>query len=181
MALENYPAGLRALDIVIGFAIIFLGSWIVIDSAIVEPTLIFLLSIGLVFIGFTRLGKGIFMSESKRSTRAIKIVTGLVAIGLAIGAFLFSEFFIDMLITLLTFGIMLLGMARLVVGYSEKDIKHGTRILYIVGGGTVFLFGFIAAIFPSTLGLYTLKMILAVTFLILGSMRVAAGVSGEIR
>jgi uncharacterized membrane protein HdeD (DUF308 family) len=180
MALEKYPTGLRGLDIVIGFTIIFLGSWIILDTAILEPTLVFLLAVGLVFIGFTRLGKGIFMSEVRKSTRAIKIVTGLFAIILAIAALLFTSLAMSVLITLLTFGIMLLGMARLVVGYSDKDIKQGTRILYTVGGGTVFFFGFIAAIFPS-LGLFTLKLILAITFLILGSLRVAAGISGEIR
>ena len=180
MTLEKYPAGIRGLDIVIGFSIIFLGSWIILDTAILEPTLVFLLAVGLVFIGFTRLGKGIFMSEANKSTRAIKIVTGLFAIILAISALLFSELAMSVLVTLLTFGIMLLGMARLVVGYTEKGIKQGTRIIYVVGGGIVFFFGFIAAIFPS-LGLYTLKMILAITFLILGSLRVAAGVSGEIR
>lgn len=180
MALEKYPAGIRGLDIVIGFAIIFLGSWIILDNAILETTLVFLLAVGLIFIGFTRLGKGILLSEINKSTRAIKIVTGISAIVLALGALFFNALAMSVLITLLTFGIMLLGMARLVVGYTEKDIKSGTRMLYIVGGGIVFIFGLIAAIFPS-LGLFTLKIILAVTFLILGSLRVAAGISGEMR
>ena len=180
MSLEEYPTGIRGLDIVLGFAIIFLGSWILLDTAILEPTLVFLLAVGLIFIGFTRLGKGIFMSDASKTTRFIKIGTGLLVIVLAIAAFLFSEFTMSVLITFLTFGIMFLGMARLVVGYAERDMRQGTRIFYVVGGGIVFFFGFIAAIFPA-LGLYTLKLILAVTFLILGSLRVAAGVSGEIR
>lgn len=180
MTLEKYPAGIRGLDIIIGFTIIFLGSWIILDTAILEPTLVLLLAVGLVFIGFTRLGKGIFMSEARKSTRAIKIGTGLFSIILAIAALLFSALAMSVLITLLTFAIMLLGMARLAVGYTEKDMKQGTRIFYVVGGGIVFFFGFIAAIFPS-LGLLTLKLILAITFLILGSLRVAAGISGEMR
>jgi len=180
MALEKYPAGVRGIDIVIGFAIIFLGSWIILDTAILEPTLVLLIAIGLVFIGFTRVGKGIVMKDVNKSTRVIKIFSGFAAIILAIAALYFSTLAVSVLVTLLTFGIMLLGMARLAVGFSEKDMRSVTRIVYVVGGGTVFFFGFIAAIYPS-LGLYTLKIILAVTFLILGSLRVAAGVSGEMR
>jgi len=180
MPLEKYPTGIRGLDIVIGFTIIFLGSWIILDSAILEPTLVFLLALGLVFIGFIRVGKGVLMKEVSKITRSIKIVSGLSAIFLAFAALYFSELTMSVLITLLTFGIMFLGMARLAVGFAEKDMRTVTRIVYVVGGGTVFFFGFIAAIYPS-LGLFTLKMILSVTFLILGSLRVAAGVSGEIR
>ena len=65
MALETYPASVRGLDIVIGFAIIFLGGWIILDTTILEAMLVFLLAIGLVFIGFTRVGKGIVMKEAK--------------------------------------------------------------------------------------------------------------------
>ncbi|TFG26657.1 hypothetical protein EU527_19485 [Candidatus Thorarchaeota archaeon] len=180
MSLEEYPKSARVLDILIGLIIVFLGAWIILDTSIVEPTIIFLLALGLVFIGFTRIGKGILMSDLKKGTRAIKIVTGLIAIVLATAALYFTELAITVLITLLTFGIMFLGLARIAVGYLEEDIKKGTRIFFIVGGGIVFIFGFIAAIFPS-LGLYTLKIILAVTFLILGSIRITSGATGELR
>jgi len=180
MSFEKYPAGIRGLDVIIGFAIIFLGGWIIIDTAILESTLVFLLAIGLVFIGFTRVGKGIAMKEVKVSTRAIKTGSGVFAILLAIAALYFSAIAVTVLITLLTFGIMLLGMARLAVGFSEKDMRTILRIVYVIGGGIVFFIGFIGAIYPS-LGLFTLKIILGVSFLVLGSLRVAAGVSGEMR
>ena len=95
MSLEESPTGIRILDVVIGFAIIFLGVWIVLDTTILEATLVFLLAVGLIFIGFTRLGKGIIMSEFSKSTRAIKISTGLLSIALAIGA-LYSPILLSM-------------------------------------------------------------------------------------
>ena len=180
MSLEEYPKGARALDILIGFVIVFLGAWVILDPSIVEPTLIFLLSVGLVFIGFTRIGKGILISDLKTSTRSIKIITGLCAIILAIGALYFSDLAVEFLLALLTFGIMLLGLARIAVGYLEDGLKRTTRTFFIIGGGLVFLFGFIAAIFPS-LGLFTLRIILGITFLILGSIRIASGATGELR
>jgi len=76
--------------------------------------------------------------------------------------------------------LMLVGIARIIVGYMETGLKSEMRIANIVGGGLAFLFGFAAAIFPS-LGLYTLKLLLAITFLVLGSLRVASGASGELR
>jgi uncharacterized membrane protein HdeD (DUF308 family) len=180
MALREYPSWIRGFDIIIGFIVVFVGVWIILYTAIVEAVLVLLLALGLLLIGFTRLGKGIMMKELNQSTRIIKIVSGVSAVGLAIGALLFTSLTVAVLITLLTFGIMLLGLARIAVGYKEKEIRSSLRAFYIVGGIIVFIFGFIAAIYPA-LGLYALRIILAVTFLILGSLRVASGASGELR
>jgi uncharacterized membrane protein HdeD (DUF308 family) len=180
MALEEYPSWVRGIDIVIGFVIILVGAWIILNTVIVEATLIFLLALGLLVIGFTRLGKGALMKEMSKTARTVKVISGIGAIALAIAAILFSSLTVSVLITLLTFAIMLVGMARIIIGYKETGLKSGMRIANIAGGGLVFLFGFVAAIFPS-LGLYTLKLLLAITLLILGSLRIASGASGELR
>jgi uncharacterized membrane protein HdeD (DUF308 family) len=180
MALQEYPSWIRGFDIIIGFAVVFLGVWIILNTALVEVALVFLLAIGLLLIGFTRLGKGIMMKGLNQSTRIIKIVSGIGALALAIGALLFTSLTVTVLITLLTFGIMLLGLARIAVGYKEKDLRSSIRAFYILGGIIVFAFGLIAAIYPA-LGLFSLKIILAITFLILGSFRIASGASGELR
>jgi len=180
MALQEYPPWVRGIDIVIGFVIIFVGTWIILNTVIVEATLVFLLALGLLVIGFTRLGKGVLLKELNTTTRTVKVVSGIGAIALALAAILFSSLTVTVLITLLTFAIMLVGIARIVIGYKETGLKSGMRIANIAGGGLVFLFGFVAAIFPS-LGLYTLKILLAITFLVLGSLRIASGASGELR
>ncbi len=180
MALEEYPPWTRGLDIVIGFVIIFVGAWIILNTALVEAMLVLLLALGLLVIGFTRLGKGLLMKKLNTTTRTVKVVSGIGAIALALAAILFSSYTITVLITILTFGIMLIGMARIIVGYREAGLKSGMRVANIAGGGLVFLFGFVVAIFPS-LGLYTLKLLLAIAILVLGSLRIASGASGELR
>ncbi|MDH4214977.1 MAG: hypothetical protein ACFFCT_07440 [Candidatus Odinarchaeota archaeon] len=180
MALEEYPPWTRGFDIVIGFVIIFVGAWIILNTFIVEATLVFLLALGLLVIGFTKLSKGLLLKQLNTTTRTVKAVSGIGAIALALAAILLSSLTVTVLITLLTFGLMLVGIARIIVGYMETGLKSEMRIANIVGGGLVFLFGFAAAIFPS-LGLYTLKLLLAITFLVLGSLRVASGASGELR
>jgi len=180
MALAEYPSWIRGFDIIIGFVIIFLGTWIILNTVIVEATLVFLFALGLLVIGFTRLGKGVLLKNLNKTTRTVKVVSGIGAIILALAAILSSSLTVIVLITLLTFAIMLIGMARVIVGYKETELKFGMRIANIVGGFLVFLFGFVAAIFPS-IGLYALKLLLAIAFLVLGSLRVASGASGELR
>jgi uncharacterized membrane protein HdeD (DUF308 family) len=180
MSLEESPSWIRGFDIFIGFVIIIVGTWIILNTVIVEATLVLLLALGLLIIGFTRLGKGVLVKELNKTTRTVKAISGIGAIALALAAILFSSLTVTFLITLLTFGIMLVGISRVIIGYKETDLKSGMRIANFVGGCLVFLFGFISAIFPS-IGLYTLKLLLAITFLVLGSLRIASGASGELR
>jgi uncharacterized membrane protein HdeD (DUF308 family) len=178
MSLEEYPNWIRGIDLFIGLVTVLVGAWVLFSPDLVEATLVITVAIGLFLIGVVRFGKGISMSGLTMSSRAMKIVSGIGAIALALLSFVFSSLTVTFLITMLTFAVMLLGLSRIVVGYGEKTLPGWMKVLNIVGGGFVFFFGFFAAIF-SDMGFFTLRIVLASVFIALGIIRIAAASKGE--
>ncbi len=179
MSEETYPKWLRGVDALIGLITVFLGAWILFSPDLVEATLVLIMAIGLFLIGVIRFGKGITIGELKTTSRAMKIISGLSAIGLSLMAVALSNLAIVFLVGLLTFAIMLVGLSRIVVGYGEESMSSWMKITNIVGGGVVFLFGLIAAIFTD-LGFLTLRLMISGVFFVLGLIRIAAASKGEL-
>ncbi|MFW9962673.1 MAG: DUF308 domain-containing protein [Candidatus Sifarchaeia archaeon] len=179
MSLVDYPNWIRGIDVFIGLITVFVGAWILFIPDLVETTLVFAMAIGLFLIGAIRFGKGITMSGLSMTSRATKIFSGIAAIVLSVLSFLFSDLTVVFLISLLTFAIMLLGLSRIIVGYNEKTLSTWMRWMNILGGGLVFFFGLFAAIF-SGIGFFTLRLIIACSFIVLGLIRILAGSKGEL-
>ena len=179
MSLEGYPNWIRAVDVLIGLVTVLVGAWILFSPDLVEATLVVTMAIGLFLIGVVRFGKGLTMSGLTVTSRAMKIISGVAAIALSLLSFVFSTLTVVVLITILTFAIMILGLSRIVVGYSERTLPSWMRLLNILGGGIVFFFGFFTAIF-SDMGFFTLRIVIACVFIILGIVRIAAASKGEL-
>ena len=179
MSLDEYPNWIRGLDVFIGLVTVLVGAWVLFSPDLVEATLVITVAFGLFLIGVVRFGKGISISGLTMSSRAMKIISGIGAIGLSLLSFVFSSLTVTFLITLLTFAIILAGLSRIVVGYGEKSSSTWMRWTNILGGGIVFFFGFFAAIF-SGLGFFTLRLALSLVFIVLGIVRIVAASKGEI-
>ncbi|MGD9397013.1 MAG: DUF308 domain-containing protein [Candidatus Thorarchaeota archaeon] len=179
MSIEEYPNWIRGIDAFIGLVTVLVGFWILFSPDFVEATLVVTLAIGLFLIGVIRFGKGITMSGLTMTSRAIKTLSGVLAIVLSLLSFVFGTLTVAFLITLLTFAIMIVGLSRIVVGYSEKENPVWLRWSNILGGGTAFFFGFFAAVY-SDLGFFTLRSMLSVVFVVLGLIRIAAASKGEL-
>ncbi|NHJ14135.1 MAG: hypothetical protein EAX95_10695 [Candidatus Thorarchaeota archaeon] len=177
---EGYPWWLRAIDIVIGLAIIIVSLWIVIDTSLAQRAIVLSLAFALLALGIIRFAKSVFMSELETVSRMTKGAVGLAAVILSMAVVLFPDLAITFVVTLVTFGIMLTGISRLVVGYMEKDMASWARVLYILGGMITFGFGFVAAIFPG-LGFFTLILLLSAAMITLGVIRIVSGATGELR
>jgi len=179
MTIEEYPKMIRGIDLLTGLITILVGAWILFSPVFVEETLVLVMAIGIFIIGLVRFGKGIVITELRKTSRAMKVVSGLGAVVLALLAILFSDLAIVFLLGLLTFAIMLMGLSRIVVGYGEESMPSWLKLTNIVGGGFVFLFGLIAAIFTD-LGFFALRMVISGVFFVLGLVRIAAASKGEL-
>ena len=177
---EAYPWWIRAIDIVIGLAIIIASIWIVLDSNLAQRAVVLSLSLVLLALGIIRFAKSIFIRELEQVSRIIKGAIGIISIVLSMAVVLFPDLAITFVVTLITFGIMFTGISRLIVGYMEKELATWARALYIVGGIITFGFGFIAAVFPS-LGFFTLILLLSAAMITLGVIRIVSGITGELR
>ena len=178
MAEEMYSNWIRGIDVLIGLVTVLLGFWILFSPDLVEATLVITMALGLFLIGVIRFGKGIVVSELTVTSRVLKILSGIVAIALSLLSFVFSSLTVLVLITILSFAIMLIGGSRIIVGQSEKGLPAWIRIMNIAGGGIVFLFGLFSAIFTD-LGFFNLRLMLATVFVVLGLIRISAASKGE--
>ncbi|MFX0108070.1 MAG: DUF308 domain-containing protein [Candidatus Hodarchaeota archaeon] len=175
-----YPLWVRVLDLLVGLAIVIVSLWIVFDTALAQRAIVLSIAVVLLVVGIIRFAKGIFMSQLDTKSRITKGVLGLGAALLSMAVVIFPELTISFIVALVTFAIILAGISRLVIGYTEKELAPWARGLYVLGGGFTFSFGFIAAIVPG-LGFLTLVLLLAAAMMTLGIIRIISGITGEIR
>jgi len=180
MSSEYYPSWSRGLDLVIGLFIVVVSLWIVIDPALAQRTIILMIAIALLVVGFVRIIKSVFMKRIDTRARIIKGVVGVAAILISMGVVLFPDLTITFLVTMVTFAIMLMGMSRIIVGHLEKELATWARALYMIGGAIAFCFGFLAAVFPG-LGFYTLILLISAAMITVGVIRIVSGITGELR
>jgi uncharacterized membrane protein HdeD (DUF308 family) len=175
-----HPKWSRALDVIIGVAVLIVSVWIIIDVSLAERTIVLAISIALLVVGLVRFTKSFLMTQLDTKARITKGTVGIAVVLLSMAAVLFPDLTITFLVTMMTFAVMLVGMSRIIVGYVESELAKWARALYIVGGVVIFCFGFLAALFP-TVGFYTLVLLLSAAMMTVGIIRVVSGITGELR
>ena len=177
MSEREAPGWLRALDIVFGLIAIILSIVVLVYQELAILTLIFVLSIALLFIGIARVFGGIFAKYLSDGLRALNVGTGILALVIAIVAMLYPELATQALIYLLSFALLIHGIARVVIGGFAKVFPGWIRGLFaIVGLSTIILSVFV--FISSELGFLTLVFVLSITFLLNGIARIVSGITG---
>jgi len=171
------PGWLRALDIVFGLIAVILSIVVLVYQELAILTLIFVLSIALLIIGIARVFGGIFAKYLSDGLRAVHVGTGILALVIAIVALLYTELATQMLIYLLSFALLIHGIARIVIGGFAKVFPSWLRgLLAVVGLLTIFL-SVVVFISPAV-GELTLVFLLSITFLFNGIARIVSGITG---
>ncbi|MHA2432195.1 MAG: DUF308 domain-containing protein [Candidatus Thorarchaeota archaeon] len=172
------PMVVRVIDVVFGLVLLFLGSWIVLDRSLAETVIFFGFSTGLVLIGVARIAKGVMMSELKRSTRAIQLITGIGLLLLATVVLFFPTLASTILIAVVAVGLLITGVARILVVYSEAEMSQRSRVLHLIVGSIALGVSFLTLIIPG-LGFFTLVLLLSIILIVSGAARLTSGVTGE--
>jgi len=171
------PSWLRALDVVFGLIAVILSIAVLVYHDLAIPTLIFVLSIALLIIGIARVFGGIFAKYLSDGLRAFNVGTGILALVIAIVALLYPELATKVLIFLLSFALLLHGIARVVIGGFAKVFPSWLRGLLAVVGLLTIILSVVVFISPA-FGELTLILILSITFLLNGTARIASGITG---
>ncbi len=158
------PTWSRALRAIFGLIAIVASIFVLALPGIALITLLFLLSFSMLFLGLSRLARGISLSALSRRTRALDIVAGLLGIVIGIIVFLFPLLGIGTLIFMLAFATMIYGIASVVTGASASQLKSGLRALTLVSGFLAIIFSFIVLARPA-IALLTLVFLLSVSFM----------------
>jgi uncharacterized membrane protein HdeD (DUF308 family) len=171
------PGWLRALDVVFGLIAIILSIVVLAYPQLTILMLILMLSIGLLVIGIARIFGGIFAKYLSDGLRVINVGVGALALALAIVAILYPQLAAQMLIYLLSFALMLNGIARLVIGGFARAFSGWLRGFLLLVGVLTIVLSVVVVISPA-FGFLTLVFMLAIAFLLNGIARIVSGVTG---
>lgn len=168
---------IRISQIVLGAIATVLSIAIIINPGIGVATLITLLSITLIVSGLERIITGV-PPYFKKSTRIGNIVLGALAIIFGIAVIAFPIMTTLLLVTLLSMGLLFLGIARIIQGVVDKSISRASRIGLIIVGIISIAISLLVFAHPVS-GIIMLTILLAINLLIIGVHNIVNGVSGK--
>ena len=158
---------LRIFHVIIGVIAIALAFFILAEPVLGVSTLVFLLSLVLLVLGFSRLVRGLSHRLFTKTHRIIDIIAGILSIVLGFVVLADPLLGATTLVFLLAFAAMIYGITTIVLGAMLKSLKKWSRAFLIVAGILSLVFSFVVLGFPA-LGLFTLVVMLAVSFLVNG-------------
>ena len=172
---EKQKAWLRILEIILGIIVLILAGYVLAYPGIAILTLVFVLGVGLIVLGITRIAAA-FASGISSGMRVLSLIIGVLAIILAIYVVAYPAAGALTLIFLLAFGLLLSGMEAIAVGGSigSKASKAASIVLGVIG----IILAFIVLFYPGV-ALGTLVLLLAISFVILGIEAIVSGILGR--
>jgi len=171
------PSWLRALDILLGLIAVILSIMVLVYQELTILTLIFVLSITLLIIGIARIFSGIFAVYLSNGLRAVHAGTGILAVALAIVAMLYTGLATQVLIYLLSFALLINGIARIVIGGFARVFPSWLRGSLVVVGLLTIVLSVFVFVSPGP-GFLALVLILSFMFLFNGIARIVQGITG---
>ncbi len=168
---------LRIFNIAFGIISIILAFLVITDFGLALVTLLFILASVMILVGITRIVNGIFDKNQSLFPRILKIGLGVLMLPLSIVVIAYPGLGENIMIILLAGALIANGATRIIVGGYEEKLPSWFRVLLIlIGVITVFL-GSVTIIYTG-FGLFTLIVLLALTFIINGVARIMFGLVG---
>lgn len=161
------PTWSRALLVIFGLVAIAASIFVLAVPGIALLTLTFLLSFSLLFIGLSRLARGISLSALGRGQRALDIIAGLIGIAIGIIVFIFPSLGLGTLVFMLAFGTMIYGIVSVAFGASAGRLTRGVRALVLLSGFLAMILSVIVLVRPAV-AILTLIFLLSVSFMVNG-------------
>jgi uncharacterized membrane protein HdeD (DUF308 family) len=121
----------------------------------------------MLFVGLSKLARGVSLAALTRSHRAIDLLTGLLGIVIGVIVLLFPVLGIGTLIFLLAFGTMFYGIASVIIGASGNQLTKGVRALALISGVIAIILSLIVMTNPA-IAILSLVFLLSVSFMMGG-------------
>jgi uncharacterized membrane protein HdeD (DUF308 family) len=177
MSETKAPGWLRAFDIIFGLIAVILSVVVLAYQELAILTLIFVLSIVLLVTGIARIFTGIFAKYLSDGVRALNFGIGLVAIVLGLAAMFYTNLTQQVLIYILSFVLLLNGVARLVIGGFGRAFPKWLRGFFAVVGILTIILAVVVFVY-SEFGFLALVLMLSFTFMFNGIARIIQGITG---
>ncbi len=172
------PTWLRTLAIILGILGLVAGFLVLFFPRVDIFTLIFIMAVGLLFLGITRLGVSIVGPGLPGWLRALGMVVGILALILWTLVLVFPGFGVPLLIAFLAVGLVFHGIDRLSVDGMNPGMPGWSRGLALAAGVLLLIVGVLVIVFQAGSGLFTAIVFLAIALVIAGLSAIASGVAG---
>jgi uncharacterized membrane protein HdeD (DUF308 family) len=175
MSVERTPTWLRFFQIIAGIIAMVLSGAVLASpvTALFIVTLLF--SIALIFLGIERIIVGITSSGGSRGSRIGNIVLGVITITISGLPMIFPLFAFEIIVFLISFGLLFNGIGRIMQGVSSKTADRWYRVTVIGFGIFAIVFSVLVLVYP----ILSTTIMLSVVFLILGIECIMAGTTGQ--
>lgn len=131
---ESYPTWVRILDDATGFIVIIVAIAAVLESSVSYTLALVILSFGLLIMGIAWTVWGVFILRAKKNARVFILLSGISIICLSLVDFIFYSLPPEFLILFPAFGMILVGVSRVVLGLILGDIPLWIQMLQILAG-----------------------------------------------
>ncbi len=146
---QKNSKAVRIAQIVFGVIAIALSLAIIINPGAGITTLVFLLSVTLLAAGAERIAVGM-LPNLKNSSRISNIILGIISIGLGFSVLAYPLSTTLVLVTLLAAGLLVLGIARIIQGVTNKNVSKWSRAA-LIGVGILSLVNIFYSICTSSI------------------------------
>lgn len=175
------PGWLRALEIIAGLILVFTSLYVWVYPGVAALTYVFIFGIGLIFLGFARIGAAIFYSAGPGGMRVLAGIIGILCV--IIGAYAVASPIVGAatLVYFFAFALMFAGIDRLVLAGSVKegaDTPSWLKYLTIIAGIFALIISFAVILYPG-LGLALIFILISLEMFLLGIELIASGVVGK--
>ena len=178
VAIERMPGWTRAAEIVLGLISLVAGIWVLAYPGLAVLSLILLLSIGLIFLGWRDVVVGVMGKFLPTWLRAADIVFGILAFVLSVVVIFSPSVAVTTLVVLLYFALFVRGVAALSMAGAAKMLPSRLRAASAAVGVLSIILAVIFLVFPG-LAIGTLIFLLSIGLLFVGIEAIAAGVIGR--
>jgi uncharacterized membrane protein HdeD (DUF308 family) len=161
------PTWSRAVLVIFGLVAIAASIFVLAVPGIALLTLVFLLSFSLLFVGLSRVARGISLKALSRGHRVLDVVVGLLGIAIGIVVFLVPLLGVGTLIFMLAFAAMFYGISSVAIGASATLLTRGVRALDLVSGSLAIILSLIVLLNPAA-AILTLVFLLSISFMVSG-------------
>ena len=177
VAIEKMPGWTRAAEIILGLVSLVAGIWVLAYPGLAVLTLILLLSIGLIFLGWRDILLGAMGKYLPKWLRAADIIFGVLAFVLSVVVIASPGVAVLTLVTILYVALFVRGVAGLSMA-AVKMIAPRLRAASAAVGVLSIILAIVALAYPG-LAIGALVFLLSVGLLFVGIEAIAAGVIGR--
>lgn len=172
------PGWTRAAEVVLGLVSLVAGIWVLAYPGLAVLSLILLLSIGLIFLGWRDVVVGVMGKFLPTWLRAADIVFGILAFVLSVVVIFSPGVAVTTLVVLLYFALFVRGVAALSMAGAARMLPPRLRAASAAVGVLSMILALVFLVFPG-LAIGTLIFLLSIGLLFVGIEAIATGVIGR--